>query len=182
MADHPVSQSGHPPAQSPARNRRWAIAGLSAGIATAGVAFCGVAGAHGRAMGPAPQGGWLGGWHDADPAVAARRLDAMVSYLLAAVDATAEQRARIAAIFRRTAEELKGSRQQHMQARRQTMELLTAPVIDRAALEKLRGDQIRLAEMTSQRMLQALVDSAEVLTTEQRAQLQQRWQQRRQPR
>jgi Spy/CpxP family protein refolding chaperone len=62
------------------------------------------------------------------------------------------------------------------------MELLTAPVIDRTALEKLRGEQMRLAETTSQRMLQAMVDSAEVLTTEQRAQLQQRWQQRRQPR
>jgi Spy/CpxP family protein refolding chaperone len=62
------------------------------------------------------------------------------------------------------------------------MTLLTAPEIDRAALEKLRGEQIRLAESTSQRMLQAMIESAEVLTPEQRTQLQARWQQRRPPR
>lgn len=176
-----------PAASAPAdRRRRRALLGAGAAtLAALGAASIpreSFAAPFGAMGGAGPMGPGRGGWHDADPAVAARRLDAMVSYMLAAVDATAEQRAKIASIFKRTAEELKGSRQQHMQARRQTMELLTAPVIDRAALEKLRGEQMRLAETTSQRMLQAMVDSAEVLTTEQRVQLQQRWQQRRQPR
>lgn len=178
-----------PGASDPANHRRRrALLGVGAAtLAAFGAAttpresFATPSGAMGGA-GPMGPGRGRGGWHDADPAVAARRLDAMVSYMLAAVDATAEQRAKVAAIFKRTAEELRGSRQQHMQARRQTMELLTAPVIDRAALEKLRGEQMLLAETTSQRLLQALADSAEVLTTEQRAQLQHRWQQRRQPR
>jgi Spy/CpxP family protein refolding chaperone len=170
------------------RRRRRALLGVGAAtLAALGAAaapresFAAPFGAMGGA-GPMGPGRGRGGWHDADPAVAARRLDAMVSYMLAAVDATAEQRAKIVAIFKRAAEGLRGSRQQHMQARRQTMTLLTAPVIDRAALEKLRGEQMRLAETTSQSLLQAMIDSAEVLTTEQRAQLQQRWQQRRQPR
>jgi Spy/CpxP family protein refolding chaperone len=191
-SDQPSAEKNLPPA---ARARRWTLLGAGA----AALAAIGAVGAHRQAIagpmestaamgafgwggGAGGHGGWRGGMHDADPAVAARRLDAMVSYMLAAVDATAEQRAKIAAIFRRTADELKGSRQQHMQARRQTMTLLTAPEIDRAALEKLRGEQIRLAESTSQRMLQAMIESAEVLTPEQRTQLQARWQQRRPPR
>jgi Spy/CpxP family protein refolding chaperone len=43
-------------------------------------------------------------------------------------------------------------------------------------------EQIRLAETTSQRMLQAMIESAEVLTPEQRTKLMERWQKRRPPR
>ena len=76
----------------------------------------------------------------------------------------AEQRDRIAAIMKAAANDLQASRKQHMQARRQSMQLLTAPTIDRAQLEKLRVEQMQLGDATSRRMLQAMMDSAEVLT------------------
>ena len=50
-------------------------------------------------------------------------------------------------------------------------ELLSKPAIDRAALDALRGEQLRLADETMRRMTTALADAAEVLTPEQRVTL-----------
>jgi periplasmic protein CpxP/Spy len=45
---------------------------------------------------------------------------------------------------------------------------LTAPTIDRSAIERLRAEQIGLAETASKRIAQALADAADVLSPEQR--------------
>ena len=45
---------------------------------------------------------------------------------------------------------------------------MTAPTIDRTAIERLRAEQIALAETASKRIAQALADAAEVLNPEQR--------------
>src|SRR5207247_1603810 len=58
--------------------------------------------------------------------------------------------------------------------RRQAVELLSQQHVDRAALESLRADQLKLAENASQRLTQALADVADVLTPEQRQQLAER--------
>src|SRR6266478_5825887 len=47
-------------------------------------------------------------------------------------------------------------------------ELLSHDPVDRAALEALRADQLKLAEQASRRFTQALADVADVLTPEQR--------------
>jgi Spy/CpxP family protein refolding chaperone len=44
-----------------------------------------------------------------------------------------------------------------------------APVIDRAALERLRAEQMQRMDVISRRILAAVEDAAEVLTPEQRA-------------
>jgi Spy/CpxP family protein refolding chaperone len=59
-------------------------------------------------------------------------------------------------------------------ARRQARQLLTAPTVDRPALEALRAAQLAEADAASRRMVQAIADAAEVLTPEQRAKLAQR--------
>jgi len=59
-------------------------------------------------------------------------------------------------------------------ARRQAIELLSQQNIDRAALETLRTEQLKLAEQASQRLTQALADVADVLTPEQRQRLAER--------
>jgi len=59
-------------------------------------------------------------------------------------------------------------------ARRQAVELLSGESIDRAALETLRADQLKLAEQASKRFVQALADVADALTPEQRKQLAER--------
>ncbi len=124
------------------------------------------------------------GWsdHATDPESAARRVDAMSSWLLSDVDATAEQRARIAQIVKDAVGELQPLRDRHQAAHRETLQLLAASTIDRARLEKLRSEQVQLADTASRRLLQATMDAAEALTPEQRAKLTQRWQQRTQRR
>jgi periplasmic protein CpxP/Spy len=168
------------------RARRWTLLGLSVATLTAAGALATHRQAHAFPMGFGGPGHGPGGWHrgmgDMDPAAFARRIEAMVAFTLADIDATPEQRDRIAAILKGAANDLQASRKQHMQARRQSMELLTAPTIDRTQLEKLRIEQMQLGESASRRMLQAMMDSAEVLTPEQRTKLAERWQRRMPPR
>jgi len=176
------------------RRRVMAGAGIAA-LATAALAMQ-------RNAFAQPMGGWRGGpgpWHghgmgmdfgmggmgmgfggpgDADPAVAARRLDAMVAYRLADIDATSEQRARISAIVQSLVKDLHGTRAKLFQLRRQSMELLGAATIDRASLEKLRAEQMQIADSSSRRLLQAMADGADVLTPEQRTKLMERFQRR----
>jgi len=169
------------PGATARRGRRWTLFGMGLATLAAAGAF-----AHRRAyaqsmmFGHGP-GGWHGGMGDMDPAAQARRIEAMVAFALADVDATADQRDRIAAIMKAAANDLQASRKLHMQARRQSMQLLTASTIDRAQLEKLRIEQMQLGDSTSRRLLQAMIDSAEVLTPEQRAKVAERWQKRMPP-
>jgi protein CpxP len=188
----PNSDAPTQPAATSNGKRRWTLLGLGvAALATVGAltahrhAQAGAMGFGGHGHGP---GGWhggmggMGGIGDMDPAVVAKRIDARVAYMLAEIDATAEQRERIATILKGLANDMQQNRQRHMQARRQSLELLAAPTIDRAQLEKLRVEQMQLGDVTSRRILQAMMDSAEVLSPEQRAKLIERWQRRMPPR
>lgn len=157
--------------------RRWTIAGLAAGtIALTGAAWYGHARAH---AGPFGRHGWHG---PMDPESMGRRIDAMVAWALADIDTTPDQRARIATIAKAAANDLAPLRERHRDARRKSLELLAAPAIDRAQLEALRVEQVQLGDTVTRRMLQALLDAADVLNAEQRALLVQKWRQRREGR
>ncbi len=164
--------------RAPNRWRRRAIAALIGAAAT--VAGTGaVAFAHG---GP---GGWHGGpaWTDnADPATVQKRTEGMVRMMLADVNATPEQERRIAEIMSTTMTELRPVRRQHLDARRQVMDLLAQPSIDRRALEALRAQELAAAEQASRRITQSLADAAEVLTPAQRTRLAERMRDRFPPR
>ena len=49
--------------------------------------------------------------------------------------------------------------------------LLTAPTVDRAAIELFRAEKMVLADQASRRIAQALGEAAEVLTPEQRTEV-----------
>jgi len=160
--------------------RRAAIAtligGLAAGIGAAAIAHGGPGGWH---------GGWGGGrgWHgEMDPQAMQRRAEAMVKWWLADVDATEAQQQKVAEIMITTMKDLAPLREQHRAARRQVVEILAKPQIDRAALEALRAQELKLAEDFSQRITRSLADAAEVLTPEQRAKLAARIERRHGPR
>jgi Spy/CpxP family protein refolding chaperone len=153
--------------------RRTVIASL---IATTVAAF-GVAGyayAHGGG-----RGGWHGGMSDADPQTQARRVDGMLRFWLADVDASDAQRKQIADIVTTAMRELQPLREQHREARKQAMEILAKPQVDRAALEAIRQKELQLGDQLSRRMVQSLADAAEVLTPEQRAKVAEKMAQRR---
>jgi Spy/CpxP family protein refolding chaperone len=140
--------------------RRITLAGLAGGV---GALFGGRAIAQGR---------WGGHHHGPmDPARMEERIEKMVKHLGVEVDATPEQQQKLTAIAKSAAKDLAPLRGQAMETRKQAMELLSAPSIDRAAIEKLRVSKLQHADAASRRITQAFADAAEVLTPEQRKKL-----------
>jgi Spy/CpxP family protein refolding chaperone len=87
------------------------------------------------------------------------------------IDATTDQQAKLASIAKAAAGDLRALREKAQAARAQAVTLLTGPTIDRSAIERLRAEQIGLAETASKRIAQALADAAEVLSPQQRRQV-----------
>jgi len=108
------------------------------------------------------------GRHHGDPARHAQRMEQRISRMVTQVGGTAEQRDRIVAIMKAAMADQAKLREQGRALRGQGIELLKAPSIDRAALEKHRADRLALFDAMSRRMTTALADAAEVLTPEQR--------------
>jgi periplasmic protein CpxP/Spy len=102
------------------------------------------------------------------PAQIDDRIDRMTKHMAIELDATTDQQAKIAGIAKAAVGDLRTLREKAQAARTQAIALLTAPTIDRTAIERLRAEQIALAETASKRIAQALEDSAEVLSPEQR--------------
>jgi protein CpxP len=165
----PTPQPSTSPSASPRRRvLTWAaVATLIAGL-TAGIGF--------KAFAHGPYG-----WHRAgflgaplDPARLDEHLDRMLKHLYVEIDATETQQQQLAPIVKAAAQDLLPLHARIHDARRQAVELLSQETVDRAALERLRADHLRLAEQASKRFTQALADVAEVLTPEQRQRLAER--------
>jgi periplasmic protein CpxP/Spy len=112
------------------------------------------------------RGGMFGG--PMTPAQIDDRIDRATKHMAIELDATPDQQAKIASIAKAAVADLRPLREKAVAARGQAVTLLTAPTIDRTAIEKLRAEQLGLAETASKRIAQALADAAEVLNPEQR--------------
>ena len=127
--------------------RRITLAGLAGGV---GALFGGRAFAHGH-------GRW-GSGHDFN-----ERIERMVKHLAVEVDATPEQQQKLTAIAKSAAKDLEPLRGQAMETRKQALELLSAPNIDRAAIEKLRAEMRQAAADLEFEKAAALRDKAREL-------------------
>ena len=114
-------------------------------------------------------------WHDTGlfggpltPAQIDDRIDRITKHMAIELDATQDQQAKLASIAKAVVADLRPLREKAQAARSQAVTLLTAPSIDRTAIERLRAEQIGLAESASKRVAQALADAADVLNPEQR--------------
>jgi Spy/CpxP family protein refolding chaperone len=155
------------PANPGGLSRRVALYGLLlvVGLGLVGLGACGHRRHHGHGHGEMP---------DAD------EIRHGVSWMLHDVDATDEQEEQIVAIASAALHDLAPLREQHRQHRD---ELLRAwAEADRVGFESLRAETMASAEQASQRLTQALADAAEVLTPEQRAELAEQHEKRRQHR
>ena len=142
--------------------KRAAIATLIGGIA-AGIGI--KAFAHGGGYGW-HRGGFAAG--PLDPAAVDEHLERMLKHLYVEIDATDEQKQKLAPIVKQAAKDLLPLRGKVQAARAQAIELLARDTIDRGAIEALRAEQLQLAEQASRRIAQSLADAAEVLTPAQR--------------
>jgi Spy/CpxP family protein refolding chaperone len=144
--------------------KRAAIATLIAGVA-AGAGYKTFA--HGF-------GGWHGGGFAAgqlDPAQVDKHLERMLRHLYVEIDATEEQKQRLAPIVKQAAKDLLPLHERMHAARGQAIALFSGDTIDRGEIERLRAEHLQLAEQASRRIAQALADAGEVLTPAQRKQL-----------
>ena len=174
--DHPIDNNHHvaiarPPVPRTRRGRTTLFATLVIAAALTGAA---VTKAVSNPFGFGP------GWHGArghwgsvplDPAMIEDRADRMVRHMAIELDANNEQQDKLRGIVRGMLKDVLPARDRTLAARRQARELLTATTIDRTAIEKLRTDQIALADSVSKRITQAIGDAAEVLSPEQRRKL-----------
>ena len=153
------------------------LRGLFAGAlifgVVAGAAYVGSS--HAQGGGPGRHAMWHGQF---DPETAGKRIDAMTSFMLADIDASAEQKTKISGIAKDALKDLMPLRDQHKAARAKAVELLAAPAIDRAAMEQVRASELALAETASKRVTQAIADAAETLQPAQRAKLAEKMKQR----
>ena len=106
-----------------------------------------------------------------EPEVIMERAEFVVDFALRRIDATDAQREQIKAAVQATIEDLQSTLAGHGSAHDELREILTQPYVDRVALEQLRTSGLQHADVVSQRMIQTLADTADILTQEQRVEL-----------
>lgn len=115
---------------------------------------------------------WMGHGHRfGGPMFGPGSVERMVERLARATDASTEQKQKINAIAQGAASDVLALREKHLAGRQQVRDILAAPTIDRAKLEAVRVEQLKLADEASKRITAAVADAAEVLTPAQRADL-----------
>jgi Spy/CpxP family protein refolding chaperone len=119
-----------------------------------------------------------GGHHGFAGLLSPGRIERMVDRVLGGVDASTEQKQKVRVIAEHAADDLFALRKKHREGRKEIAQALTAETIDRAKIESLRADHVKLADETSKRITEAVTDAAEVLTPAQRAELGKRMERR----
>jgi periplasmic protein CpxP/Spy len=98
-------------------------------------------------------------------------IQGMVAHGLDSVGASAEQEAKVHDIIATKFADLAPDPKEHAAMRKQALDLLAAPTIDRAAIEKLRQDVVARFDAKSKLAVGGLLEIADQLTPPQRAQL-----------
>ncbi len=106
-----------------------------------------------------------------DPERAKQHASVTVDWVLKTVDGSDEQRSQAKAIADRTIDALAPLAEKHKGFRHTIAQELMKPAIDRGELERLRQEEIKLADEASRLAVVALADFADVLRPEQRAEL-----------
>lgn len=125
----------------------------------------GIGGTGGFALAAGP---WQGGWHHGDRL---ERMQRMVHRALDSVGATTVQEDKAHDIIAANFADTKDVGEERQAMRKQMLELLRAPTIDRTAIEKLRGEQVAAFDAHSKKTVGAILDVADQLTPDQRAKL-----------
>lgn len=106
-----------------------------------------------------------------DPAAAKQHAGMALEWVLRGVDATDEQKQQARRITDRLVDELGPIAAKHREHREAIHRALAGPEIDREALERLRRQELTLADQASKLAVDAFADLGEVLTPQQRQEL-----------
>ncbi len=155
--------------------RRIVIGGLAAAV-VAGIGLVAATGGEfGRGMGGH---GWAmdgHGWGKGGPGMHASMgrgfAERGLERMLDGIDATPEQADKIRAIVDAARDDLEPAIDGMRDTREKVAEMLGAATIDRAAAETLRAERVAAVDQASRRLTTAILDAAEVLTPEQRAEI-----------
>ncbi len=106
-----------------------------------------------------------------DPEAAKQHVGTAVEWALRGVDASSDQKDKARQITDRLIDQLAPEIQKHQELHQAMVRELAKPEIDRNALEKLRQQEIALADTASKQAVAAIADLGDVLTPEQRTEL-----------
>ena len=106
-----------------------------------------------------------------DPDAAKRHAGMAVEWVLRGVSATDEQKQQAKTIAERLVDQLAPLAAKHHENRKAIAHALSNAEIDREALERLRRDELTLADQASKLAVDAVADLGEVLTPQQRQEL-----------
>jgi Spy/CpxP family protein refolding chaperone len=103
-----------------------------------------------------------------DPAKFQQRIEKRVDKALGSTDATTDQKKKVAEILQTAFKDMKGFHGQRVENRKAMEAAMQAPTIDAARIEQIRAEQMKIADASSKRFTQALVDAGNVLNASQR--------------
>ncbi len=111
-----------------------------------------------------------GNWGD-NPERARKHAEFMTEFVLDEVDATPEQTEQVTTIVLGFMQELQGLRELHRERHELLLAELSRPELSRVSIQTLRAEELATLEALSQKLVDAVVDAASVLTPEQRVRL-----------
>ena len=114
-----------------------------------------------------------------DPAKFEQRIEKRVDRALKDTDATDEQKKKVTEIIKAGFADLRGLRGKAKDGFAAMKEAMQAPAIDKAKIEQIRAEQMKIADASSKRFTQALVDAGNVLNASQRQAFFKTWNERR---
>ena len=109
--------------------------------------------------------------HSMDPERARERAEFAVSWMLHRLDGTDEQESELNDIVSTLIDDVIAGAGEHRENHRALIDEFSGAEVDRDALEQIRASEIELVDALSVRVIEALADAAEVLTSEQRLEL-----------
>ena len=103
-----------------------------------------------------------------DPAKFQQRVEKRIDRALSGTDATADQKKKVTDILQAAFKDMKTFHDQRAENRKAMEAAMQAPTIDATRIEQIRAEQMKIADASSKRITQALVDAGNVLSASQR--------------
>jgi Spy/CpxP family protein refolding chaperone len=113
-----------------------------------------------------------------DPAKFNAHVEKRVDKALTGTDATADQKKKVSTIIEQAYTDMKPLNDKRTENRKAMAEAMQAPTIDKAKIETLRQEQMKVSDASSKRFTQALTDAGDVLNAPQRQAFFKKWTER----